>query len=167
MYAIRSYYGIYREVKLEVMPKTNIPVWGVKVETPVANEKTSVVNIKTSVVNGENFEQNVTLKTTIMCGESNAVASTETTFRLYESVITSYSIHYTKLYEQQETFGPIAPMMKVKSFDEAIELANDCEYGLSAYLFTNNAKLIMRAVNELDFGEVYVNRENGELLHVV
>lgn len=66
---------------------------------------------------------------------------------------------------QQETFGPIAPMMKVKSFDEAIELANDCEYGLSAYLFTNNAKLIMRAVNELDFGEVYVNRENGELLN--
>lgn len=66
---------------------------------------------------------------------------------------------------QSETFGPIAPIMKVSSFDEAIEHANDCEYGLSAYLFTNNAKNIMRAVNELDFGEVYVNRENGELIN--
>lgn len=66
---------------------------------------------------------------------------------------------------KSETFGPIAPMMKVSSFDEAIELANDCEYGLSAYLFTNNTKNIMRAVNELEFGEVYVNRENGELIN--
>lgn len=66
---------------------------------------------------------------------------------------------------QEETFGPIAPMMKVSNFDEAIALANDCEYGLSAYLFTNNAKNIMRAVNELEFGEVYVNRENGELIN--
>lgn len=66
---------------------------------------------------------------------------------------------------QTETFGPIAPIMKIKSFDEAIELANDSEYGLSAYLFTNNAKNIMRMVNELEFGEVYVNRENGELLN--
>ncbi|MZK52071.1 aldehyde dehydrogenase [Clostridium beijerinckii] len=66
---------------------------------------------------------------------------------------------------QDETFGPIASMMKVSNFDEAIELSNDCEYGLSAYLFTNNAKNIMRAVNELEFGEVYVNRENGELIN--
>lgn len=66
---------------------------------------------------------------------------------------------------QQETFGPIAPIMKIEDFDSALEFANDCDYGLSAYLFTNNAKNIMRAVNELEFGEVYVNRENGELLN--
>ena len=66
---------------------------------------------------------------------------------------------------QSETFGPIAPMMKVSSYEEAVEMANDCEYGLSAYLFTNNAKNIMRAVNDLEFGEVYVNRENGELVN--
>lgn len=66
---------------------------------------------------------------------------------------------------QEEIFGPILPMMKVKDFDQAIEYANDCQYGLSAYLFTNNAKNIMRSVNELEFGEVYINRENGELLN--
>ena len=66
---------------------------------------------------------------------------------------------------QKETFGPVLPMMKVKDFDEALLFANDCDYGLSAYLFTNNAKNIMRAVNELEFGEVYTNRENGEMVN--
>ena len=45
---------------------------------------------------------------------------------------------------QNEVFGPVLPVMKVKDFDQALEFANDCEYGLSAYLFTNNAKYIMR-----------------------
>ncbi|MDY0289133.1 MAG: aldehyde dehydrogenase family protein [Sphaerochaeta sp.] len=66
---------------------------------------------------------------------------------------------------QEETFGPVAPMMKIGSFEEALEYANDCEYGLSAYLFTNNAKNIMRMTRELEFGEVYVNRENRELIN--
>lgn len=66
---------------------------------------------------------------------------------------------------QEETFGPIAVMMQIESFDQAIELANQSNYGLSAYLFTNNAKYIMRMVNELECGEVYVNRKNGELVN--
>jgi len=66
---------------------------------------------------------------------------------------------------QEETFGPILPIMRVTSFDEAVSCANDSIYGLSAYLFTNNAKHIMRAVSELEFGEVYINRENGELIN--
>ena len=65
----------------------------------------------------------------------------------------------------EETFGPIAPMMKISSFDQALEYANDCEYGLSAYLFTNNAKNIMRATRELEFGELYINRQNGEQIN--
>ena len=67
--------------------------------------------------------------------------------------------------KQKETYGPVLPIMKVKDFDEALLFANDCDYGLSAYLFTNNAKNIMRAVNELEFGEVYTNRENGEMVN--
>ena len=64
-----------------------------------------------------------------------------------------------------EIFGPVLPVMKVRDFNQALEFANDSEYGLSAYLFTNNVKNIMRAVNELEFGEVYVNRENGEMIN--
>ena len=46
-----------------------------------------------------------------------------------------------------------------------MEYANDCCYGLSSYLFTDNVKYIMRMINELEFGEVYVNRKNGELVN--
>ncbi len=66
---------------------------------------------------------------------------------------------------QTEIFGPMVAMMKIKSLDEAIECANDCEYGLSAYLFSDSTKKVMRAANELEFGELYINRENGELLN--
>ncbi len=65
----------------------------------------------------------------------------------------------------EEIFGPIVPVVKVNSFEQAIEFSNECEFGLSAYLFTSDMKKIMRAVNELEFGEVYVNRRNGELVN--
>lgn len=66
---------------------------------------------------------------------------------------------------QEEIFGPIVPVMKIKDFDEALNYANDSKYGLSAYLFTRDLRKVMRAVNELEFGEVYVNRPNGELVN--
>ncbi len=65
----------------------------------------------------------------------------------------------------EEVFGPMVAMMKVDSLEEAIEYSNDCEYGLSAYLFSDSSKNIMIAMRDLEFGEVYVNRENGELVN--
>jgi len=58
---------------------------------------------------------------------------------------------------QGEIFGPAAPMCKVSSFDEAIELANDSEYGLGANVYTQDLKESMRASNELQCGMVWVN----------
>ncbi len=66
---------------------------------------------------------------------------------------------------QTEIFGPMVGIMKINSLDEAIECANDCEYGLSAYLFSSDIRNIMRVSNELEFGEIYINRENGELIN--
>lgn len=65
---------------------------------------------------------------------------------------------------RDEVFGPVAVSMKVDSFEEAAALANDTEYGLSAYLFTNDFKLLKRAPYELNFGELYLNRGNGEAI---
>ncbi|MFI3206745.1 MAG: aldehyde dehydrogenase family protein [Clostridia bacterium] len=64
-----------------------------------------------------------------------------------------------------EIFGPMLAMMKISSLEQAIEYSNDCEYGLSAYLFSDSSKNIMTAMRELEFGEIYVNRENGELVN--
>ena len=65
---------------------------------------------------------------------------------------------------QDEIFGPVVPIMKVADFDEALAVANDSRYGLSAYLFTNDFAKIMRAVNDVNFGEVYINRVGPESL---
>ncbi|MHA3980508.1 aldehyde dehydrogenase family protein [Halovulum sp. GXIMD14794] len=63
---------------------------------------------------------------------------------------------------QGEVFGPVVPSLRVDSFEQAVELANDTVYGLSAYLFTRDLKRMMRAPYELKFGEIYFNRANGE-----
>ncbi len=66
---------------------------------------------------------------------------------------------------QEETFGPIAPIMKISSLDEAIKFANQSKYGLSAYVFTNDNRNIMRCLADLQFGEIFVNRGAGESVH--
>lgn len=58
---------------------------------------------------------------------------------------------------QGEIFGPAAPMCKVSSLDEAIQLANDSEYGLGANIYTQDLNESMRASNELEAGMVWVN----------
>ena len=56
-----------------------------------------------------------------------------------------------------ESFGPVAPICKVHSFDEAIRLANDSDFGLGANIYTHDLTEAMRATNELESGIVWVN----------
>jgi betaine-aldehyde dehydrogenase len=56
-----------------------------------------------------------------------------------------------------ETFGPVAPLCIVRSFDEALMLANRSRYGLGATVYTLDLDESMRAVNELEAGMVWVN----------
>jgi acyl-CoA reductase-like NAD-dependent aldehyde dehydrogenase len=56
-----------------------------------------------------------------------------------------------------ETFGPVAPVSIVKSFDEALMLANRSRYALGATVYTTNLDESMRAVDELEAGMVWVN----------
>ncbi len=58
---------------------------------------------------------------------------------------------------KDEIFGPILSVISVKSFDEAIKVANDTEYGLAASVFTANAKKAIRAAREIKAGTVSVN----------
>ena len=59
-----------------------------------------------------------------------------------------------------ETFGPVAPLMKVKNVDEAIKLANATEYGLQAGVFTENYRNALKCVNEIEAGTVFVNKQS-------
>ena len=65
---------------------------------------------------------------------------------------------------QEEVFGPVLPVMKFGTLDEAIALANDCEYGLTSSIFSENFNKVMHACDQLEFGETYVNREHFEAI---
>ncbi len=58
---------------------------------------------------------------------------------------------------QNESFGPVAPICRVKSFDEAIELANRSDYGLGANLYTRDTDETFRAVREIQSGILWIN----------
>ena len=59
-----------------------------------------------------------------------------------------------------ETFGPVAPIIKIKSIDEAIKVANDTEFGLQAGVFTENFRDGLRCANEIETGAVFVNKQS-------
>ncbi|HEY6118934.1 MAG TPA: aldehyde dehydrogenase family protein, partial [Pyrinomonadaceae bacterium] len=58
---------------------------------------------------------------------------------------------------REETFGPVAPIMKVKDIDEAIALANDSEYGLGANILTNKLEYAMKAAERIKAGTFWIN----------
>jgi len=65
---------------------------------------------------------------------------------------------------QDEVFGPVVPVMTVTDFDEGLKLANESRYGLSAYVFTKDMRRMMRLIRELKFGEIYVNKQGGDVV---
>jgi len=58
---------------------------------------------------------------------------------------------------QEETFGPLMPIMRVKDADEAIALANDSEYGLSASIFSKDLKRAEALATRLESGDAHIN----------
>ncbi len=64
----------------------------------------------------------------------------------------------TALIMQEETFGPVAPIAAFDDEDEVLARANDTEYGLVAYLHTQDPRRIYRASRALQYGMVAVNR---------
>lgn len=58
---------------------------------------------------------------------------------------------------REEIFGPVLSVLTVRSFDEAIALANDTQYGLAASIFTGNARKALRGARAIRAGTVTVN----------
>jgi len=58
---------------------------------------------------------------------------------------------------QDEIFGPVVSVIRVDSFDEAIEVANDTRYGLSSSIYTNDIRTAFKAIEKLEAGITYVN----------
>ena len=59
--------------------------------------------------------------------------------------------------EQEEIFGPVLSVIKVKDANEAFTVNNDVRYGLSSSVYTRDVNVAFRALNELDNGITYIN----------
>ena len=79
----------------------------------------------------------------------------------YEPTILTNVTHDSKIM-RDEIFGPVLPIATFETIDEAIDMANDTIYGLSSSLYTDDMNETMKVINEMKFGETYVNRENFE-----
>ncbi|MEP3197853.1 MAG: NAD-dependent succinate-semialdehyde dehydrogenase [Lentilitoribacter sp.] len=58
---------------------------------------------------------------------------------------------------REETFGPLAPLFKFETDDEVIERANDTEFGLACYFYSNDLSRVWKVTEELEYGIVGVN----------
>ncbi len=58
---------------------------------------------------------------------------------------------------REETFGPVAPVFRFKTEDEAIRLANDTEFGLAAYFYGRDIGRVWRVAEALEYGIVGIN----------
>jgi len=61
--------------------------------------------------------------------------------------------------EQEEIFGPVLAITKVKDYDEALKVANDTEFGLTGAVYTKDEKKLERAITEFHVGNLYLNRK--------
>lgn len=60
---------------------------------------------------------------------------------------------------QEEVFGPVLAVVKAKSFDDALAIANNTEYGLTGSVYTSSEAKIERAKREFHVGNLYINRK--------
>ncbi|XP_043687975.1 succinate-semialdehyde dehydrogenase, mitochondrial-like, partial [Telopea speciosissima] len=74
----------------------------------------------------------------------------------YEPTVIS-DVNSEMLLSREEVFGPVAPLMRFKTEDEAIRIANDTNAGLAAYIFTTNVQRSWRVSEALEYGLVGVN----------
>ncbi|MBN8590267.1 MAG: aldehyde dehydrogenase family protein [Anaerolineae bacterium] len=76
--------------------------------------------------------------------------------RFFEPTILT-NVDHTMKVMTEETFGPLVPLMKVRDAEEAIRLANDNEYGLSAAIFTADLRRGEQLATRIDSGDVNIN----------
>lgn len=60
---------------------------------------------------------------------------------------------------KEEIFGPVMPIIAVKDYEEALSITNNREDGLSSYIYTKDINKIMHAINNMEVGTVFVNKQ--------
>jgi len=58
---------------------------------------------------------------------------------------------------KEEIFGPVLSVIKISSYEEAVKVANNIEYGLSSAIYTNDVATAFRAMHDIEAGITYIN----------
>ena len=66
---------------------------------------------------------------------------------------------------QEEIFGPVLSAITFKNEAEALEIANDTDFGLAAYLWTNDVGRSLRLSHQLDAGMIWINQKIIDICH--
>lgn len=77
----------------------------------------------------------------------------------YEPTILTH-ITFDMIVWKEEVFGPVLPIIPFDSDDEAIALANDSQYGLSGYIYTQNKERALKVGRQLQTGNISINAAN-------
>jgi acyl-CoA reductase-like NAD-dependent aldehyde dehydrogenase len=95
----------------------------------------------------------------LLCGGREPEGEAYSKGYFFQPTVLSRADH-RMLVMREETFGPVAPIMKFKTLDQAVALANDTNYGLAAYVFTSELKTALHAAEGLEAGGIGVNVNN-------
>ncbi|KAJ6102428.1 hypothetical protein N7486_004855 [Penicillium sp. IBT 16267x] len=68
------------------------------------------------------------------------------------------NVDHSMVTMKEETFGPVMPIMKVSSDDEAVQLMNDSDYGLTASVWTKDISAGEELIDRIEAGTVFINR---------
>lgn len=117
-----------------------------------------------AMVNDDEFESTVRLfEETVSAGATVKYGGDyggELGDRVFEPTVLS-DVTADMAAAKKETFGPLIPVISVADFDEALEEANNTEYGLEAGIFTQDIDRARKAANTIDAGGVNVNSVSG------
>jgi acyl-CoA reductase-like NAD-dependent aldehyde dehydrogenase len=102
----------------------------------------------------ELLEKTKSENATILTGGNITIGLNKGYF-IQPAVVTN--LNQSSVLARNEIFGPVLPLFSFDDLDDGIAKANDSEYGLAAYIFTNNLKTAIHASERLEFGMIGIN----------
>lgn len=142
---------IYNRLLQELVTKTKELRLGIEI-SPLVNEE-QLAKVKSHVEDAKNKGARVVLG-------GHQVAGQELKGSTYYEPTILTEVNETMAVLKDETFGPVMPIIKVVDLDQAIDLANDSQYGLGASVWTSNVDNGLRVARRLRAGMVWINDVN-------
>ncbi|SCU43864.1 glycine betaine aldehyde dehydrogenase gbsA [Mammaliicoccus lentus] len=153
---------VHSSIKSQFIDELVNTMRNIKVSNPEDDKNSEMgplISKKAQLTTHEKVEKAVSEGAEILCG--GKIPSGKGYF--YPATVLDNCLNSMEII-QEETFAPVLPIVTFDTFEEAIELANDSKFGLTSSVYTKNLDIAFRAIDKLEYGETYINRENFEAM---